>query len=146
MRLITLLIVGCVSLQASAADIHVPADHATIQAAIVAASAGDVVIVAAGTYPESIDFLGKAITVQEILDKGSQSIAIQLEDQPRVQPEDAHLRQQALSRGKAPALEARGAVGMEKEDEQGRGCVAGFLGQWRLLLDLAVHALAGNAR
>ena len=64
MRFFTLLLIGCVSLQATAADINVPADHATIQAAIVAANPGDVVIVAPGTYPESIDFLGKAITVR----------------------------------------------------------------------------------
>ena len=36
---------------APAADINVPGDHATIQAAIVAAVNGDVVIVAPGTYP-----------------------------------------------------------------------------------------------
>ncbi len=36
---------------APAADINVPADNATIQAAIVAAVNGDVVIVAPGTYP-----------------------------------------------------------------------------------------------
>ena len=54
MRWFTLLLVGCVSVRASAADINVPADHSTIQAAIVAANTGDVVIVAPGTYPESL--------------------------------------------------------------------------------------------
>ncbi|MEW6745436.1 MAG: right-handed parallel beta-helix repeat-containing protein [Planctomycetota bacterium] len=44
--------------------IHVPADTPTIQGAIDAASDGDTVLVAPGIYPESIDFLGKAITVQ----------------------------------------------------------------------------------
>ena len=49
---------------AAAAEIRVPADHATIQSAINAAVAGDVIIVSPGTYRESIDFKGKAITVR----------------------------------------------------------------------------------
>lgn len=44
--------------------IDVPGDHPTIQEAIEAAAAGDVVVVAPGTYVESIDFLGKQITVR----------------------------------------------------------------------------------
>src|SRR3984893_10821563 len=43
--------------------IHVPGDAATIQAGINAASGGDTVLVAPGTYVENIDFKGKAITV-----------------------------------------------------------------------------------
>jgi hypothetical protein len=46
------------------ADIHVPADYPTIQAAIDAAVAGNVIVVAAGTYRERIGFLGKEITVR----------------------------------------------------------------------------------
>jgi len=41
----------------------VPGDQPTIQAAINAASAGDTVLVAPGTYVENINFQGKAITV-----------------------------------------------------------------------------------
>ncbi len=43
--------------------IHIPADQPTIQAGINAASNGDTVFVAPGTYFENIDFKGKAITV-----------------------------------------------------------------------------------
>ena len=50
--------------EARAGTLGVPAPFATIQSAIDAASAGDVVLVQPGTYVESIDFLGKAITVR----------------------------------------------------------------------------------
>ncbi len=45
-------------------EINVPADHSTIQAAIDAAVAGDVIVVASGTYSETINFRGKAITLR----------------------------------------------------------------------------------
>ena len=47
-----------------AADRLVPAQYATIQAAITAAQAGDAVVVSPGTYSESINLGGKAITVR----------------------------------------------------------------------------------
>jgi parallel beta-helix repeat protein/predicted outer membrane repeat protein len=49
---------------AHAADIAVPGDAPTIQAAIALAQDGDRVLVAPGVYAERIDFLGKAIVVE----------------------------------------------------------------------------------
>jgi hypothetical protein len=46
--------------------IHVPANYQTIQAAINAATNGDVVLVAENTYYENINFRGKAITVASL--------------------------------------------------------------------------------
>jgi len=48
------------------AEIQVPADYHTIQAAIDASATSDVIIVSPGRYIENIDFLGKAITVRSI--------------------------------------------------------------------------------
>ena len=60
MRLFTGL---SVANESEAATIRVPSDYATIQQAISAASNGDTVIVAPGSYSETVDFLGKDITV-----------------------------------------------------------------------------------
>ncbi len=49
---------------ASAADILVPQDAATIQAAIDLAASGDRVLVAPGTYAERVDFSGKDIVIE----------------------------------------------------------------------------------
>lgn len=58
------LLIGLLAAPASAqSTINVPASAPTIQAGINAASNGDTVLVAPGTYFENIDFMGKAITV-----------------------------------------------------------------------------------
>lgn len=58
--LVALLLCG----EVDATDRHVPLDHPTISAAIAASIAGDEVLVAPGTYIETIDFGGKAIIVR----------------------------------------------------------------------------------
>jgi hypothetical protein len=62
--------IGCLPLLAlgtprtlGATTIHVPSEHPTIQQAIAAAVDGDTVLVAPGTYFETIDFDGKTIVV-----------------------------------------------------------------------------------
>lgn len=63
---IVILIVGVLFLYSSTAfgiTINVPADYATIQAAIVATKDGDTVLVHPGTYIENINFNGKNIVL-----------------------------------------------------------------------------------
>lgn len=69
-RVVSLLLVSIsvvvMTRSVSAVTINVPADVPTIQGAIQLAVPGDEVVVAPGIYNESIDFLGKAITVRSL--------------------------------------------------------------------------------
>lgn len=69
-RLTTSVIVGlfaaCMFGTASAADIRVPLDQPTIQAAIDASVNGDVVVVDSGTYYESLSVLDKQIQIKSM--------------------------------------------------------------------------------
>ncbi len=47
-----------------AAELAVPGDHPTIQAAITAATAGDIIVLSAGTYTEGTISVNKAVTIQ----------------------------------------------------------------------------------
>ena len=57
---ITLLLIPLLS---AAQIINIPADYATIQEGINAATDGDTILVQPATYQENINFLGKEITV-----------------------------------------------------------------------------------
>ena len=61
---ITAILFPCSGALAQSTVLNVPSVYPTIQSAIDAASDGDTVLVAAGTYNEAIDFLGKEITVE----------------------------------------------------------------------------------
>jgi hypothetical protein len=60
---------------ASGTTWHVPGDFQDIQAAIDAVAAGDTILVASGTYPASLNFNGKAVTVKSVQGPATTTIA-----------------------------------------------------------------------
>ncbi|HWW60827.1 MAG TPA: hypothetical protein VN181_05605, partial [Thermoanaerobaculia bacterium] len=64
MRKALVVAVALTCTAAFAEELRVPERFASIQAAVVASVNGDVVLVAPGTYRESLDLLGKQITVR----------------------------------------------------------------------------------
>jgi len=61
--LLSLVLLPVLAISGFAAEIQVPSQFSTIQAAIDASQNGDVIIVQPGTYAENINFNGKAITL-----------------------------------------------------------------------------------
>ena len=70
------VILFCWGSLAPATTIHVPGDYSTIQAGINAASNGDTVLVADGTYYENIDFFGKRIVLKS--ENGAETTIIEI--------------------------------------------------------------------
>lgn len=62
--LASVAVIAAIADDATATTYLVPTEFPTVQAAIAAAAPGDTILVAPGTYAETIDFLGKGITVR----------------------------------------------------------------------------------
>jgi hypothetical protein len=65
------------AMSVQSSTLNVPAEYATIQAAVDAAVTGDTVLVASGDYVESVDLRGKAILVKSAVVHGARVLAPQ---------------------------------------------------------------------
>ena len=86
-RHFTTLVALALSGTATGGTFNVPGDYPTIQAAISALGDDDVIVVAPGTYVETIDFLGKNLTVRSsggpdatVIDGGGLDTVVTFED------------------------------------------------------------------
>ncbi|MAE69785.1 MAG: hypothetical protein CME06_04865 [Gemmatimonadetes bacterium] len=73
--LVLAAMLGCTLATVRARTINVPDEYSRIQDAIAASADGDVVLVQPGTYVETLDFLGKAITVTGTVPEDSVVVA-----------------------------------------------------------------------
>ncbi len=141
----TPLVIACASLALAAPNtlladtIHVPGDAPTIQIAINNAASGDLILVAPGTYQESINFLGKNIIVRS--EAGYDSTTIDGEDLARVvdcssgEPDTAALEGFRIIRGYS-AGSSGGGMRILNSDVTVRNC--------RFFLNVADAASGGG--
>lgn len=98
----------------------VPSEYPTIQSAIVAATVGDTVLVAPGTYTENINFIGKEITVTS--EMGYQSTTI--DGSNATNPDSASVVFFTNSEGEGTVLSGftiRGGTGTQNADNRRGG-------------------------
>jgi predicted outer membrane repeat protein len=62
-RVLMVIVLGLFCGATNGADVHVPGDYATIQAAVNAAADGDQILIAPGTYTERIAWTGKGLSL-----------------------------------------------------------------------------------
>jgi serine protease len=76
MRLMTMVLVVGMASAAQAAILNVPSSYSTIPAAIGAASSGDTILVAPGTYTQNVDFGGKTLALRSVAGPASTIIKV----------------------------------------------------------------------
>ena len=85
--LLSSVLAGSIALAAQAAVLTVPAPYATIQAAVnAAAPSGDMVLVSAGTYNETVAIEGKSLSIVSVSGAGSTTVDRLVWSNPLSQP------------------------------------------------------------